>query len=379
LGRLAAIGKPGRVVAPSCDFLRTAGWRALRDERRADTAAASWTSAVRRHIYQEIWQDAADRNGAKVETLSGDFLRIRKGEMQTVVWHHTVMLDYGVSLALALDKAAIHRMLEEAAVPMPAYARFDGRDARAGLAFLNALEGASCVVKPVASTSGGEGVTCGVRSVDDFERARLWAQRSDSHLLVEQQAFGQEYRFLFLDGELLDVLRREPPTVVGDGRSTIAELIAAENGSRANSGGWAGTSIVRTDLDCLLQLGREGLNLRSVPGEGQAIPVKVAANQNSASGNFTVDPAEISPALIADAARAARASTLRFAGVEVITRNPGASLADAGGMVVEVNGTPGLHHHYLVADPARATPVAVPLLAALLDPSRSRGFAPRPH
>jgi len=41
---------------------------------------------------------------------------------------------------------------------------------------------------------------------------------------------------------------------------------------------------------------------------------------------------------------------------------------------VEVNGTPGLHYHYLVSQPERAVPIAIPLLDALLDPARTRGY-----
>jgi hypothetical protein len=34
--------------------------------------------------------------------------------------------------------------------------------------------------------------------------------------------------------------------------------------------------------------------------------------------------------------------------------------------VIEINGTPGLHHHYLVADPEAATRIAVPIVEAAL-------------
>jgi len=40
-------------------------------------------------------------------------------------------------------------------------------------------------------------------------------------------------------------------------------------------------------------------------------------------------------------------------------------------VIIEVNGTPGLHYHYQVADEASATPVAVPILRRLLEESRS--------
>jgi cyanophycin synthetase len=57
---------------------------------------------------------------------------------------------------------------------------------------------------------------------------------------------------------------------------------------------------------------------------------------------------------------------LRLAGVDLVAPSLDGSLAETGGVVLEVNCTPGLHHHYLVADPEGATRVAVPILERLL-------------
>src|SRR3954471_12599556 len=70
--------------------------------------------------------------------------------------------------------------------------------------------------------------------------------------------------------------------------------------------------------------------------------------------------------------RAALAVGLRLAGVDVITPDASQPLERAGGVVAEVNGTPGIHHHYHVADGANATPVAVPILELALQERESR-------
>jgi cyanophycin synthetase len=294
--------------------------------------------------------------------------------MQTLVWYHTVMLDFGVTLQLSLDKVAGHHLLSEAGIPTARFFEIDAFDPGQGAELLESNPDRSFVVKPARSTSGGEGVTCGVRTLDEFERARIWAWRWDTRLLVEEQGRGQEYRFLFLDGRLIDILRRDPPQVTGDGSSTVADLIRHENQRRADSGGQAGLTVLTIDLDCFLALRRAGLSLRSVPLAGQTVAVKSAANQSGASQNHTVRPEEVSVELIADAAAAARVMDLRFAGVDLMTPDPSRSLSATDGVVIEVNGTPGLHYHYLVSDPDGAIPVAVPLLEALLDSTRTRGF-----
>lgn len=73
---------------------------------------------------------------------------------------------------------------------------------------------------------------------------------------------------------------------------------------------------------------------------------------------------------------AARASRLRLAGVDLVTPDRTRPLGEMSGAVLEVNGTPGLHYHYQVADLDQATPVAVPILDALLSAADPRAQLP---
>jgi cyanophycin synthetase len=65
--------------------------------------------------------------------------------------------------------------------------------------------------------------------------------------------------------------------------------------------------------------------------------------------------------------RAVAATGLRLAGVDVVTPDVTAPLAQSGGVVLEVNGNPALHQHYQVADPESATRVCVPVLRRVFD------------
>jgi len=69
---------------------------------------------------------------------------------------------------------------------------------------------------------------------------------------------------------------------------------------------------------------------------------------------------------VSDARRSIEAVGLRLAGVDIITTDITTSLAASSGVLLEVNGGPGLHHHYLVADSSRATDVCTPILGRVL-------------
>jgi cyanophycin synthetase len=188
---------------------------------------------------------------------------------------------------------------------------------------------------------------------------------------VERQAPGDVLRVLLYDGEPLDVLRRRPPTVLGDGSSTVAALIAAENDRRFAAAAGERPWVLRADLDCLFALEHAGLSLRSVPPAGERVAVKTAVSQNGPADNESI-LGETSERLLAEAALAARAVGVRLAGVDVITRDPARSLSGAGGVILEVNARPGLHYHGEVREPERAVPVATLILDRLLDTAADR-------
>ena len=51
-------------------------------------------------------------------------------------------------------------------------------------------------------------------------------------VIVEQQLEGFVYRATVIGGRVVGVLRREPANIIGDGKSTIKQLIIEENKTR---------------------------------------------------------------------------------------------------------------------------------------------------
>lgn len=362
LARLGDRSRVGTRLGPSLDLLRVG--REFLGVRRDAAAVQQWSARVRRDTYRRIWDDAAARLGAVREDLGPDFTRISRGEVSTVTRYHEVMLDTAVHLMLALDKGVVHSLLTERGLPVSRFVIVDADDRSAGLDFVLGSE-KPCVVKPL-NASGGRGVTCGVDSGEAFLRAAVWARRWDPTLLVEEQALGQEIRFLFLDGLLIGILRRRPPALRGDGRSTVMQLIGAENRRRAGADGALGLSDLSIDLDTLLTLAGDNSSLHTVPDNGATVPVSTTANQSGADDTDRLARESVSAALIDEARDAVDAIGLRLGSVEVITPDPTRSLASARGVVLEVNGTPGLHYHYFVSNADEADHVAIPILATLL-------------
>jgi cyanophycin synthetase len=335
-------------------------WRRLRD----DAAYARLDQGGRNRVYRDVWLDAATEVGAELEDLGGGWFEIRASGARTRINQQRVPLDDGVTLRLADDRRLTQALVAGAGLPVPEQLVFDADDLSPALDFMERHTGL-CVVKPASGTGGGEATTAGVGTPTQLRRARIRAARLASQVVIERQVPGTVYRLLFLDGDLLDVVRRHPPRVEGNGECTIRELIVAENRRRLAAGGSIRIEQLNIDLDCLYALDGAGLTLRSIPRAGEVVAIKTATNQNRAEDNETVRDG-VAPELVADARQAADAIGVRLAGVDLITSDPGRSLRESGGVVIEVNGNPGLHHHYQVARREQATRVAIPILRLLL-------------
>jgi D-alanine-D-alanine ligase-like ATP-grasp enzyme len=87
------------------------------------------------------------------------------------------------------------------------------------------------IVKPNDS-SLAKGLTIDITDLAQLKQAITYAKKVSSSVLVQQQVKGEEVRFAVLDGKVKAALLRRTARVIGDGHSTVAELIKQENKER---------------------------------------------------------------------------------------------------------------------------------------------------
>ena len=217
------------------------------------------------------------------------------------------------------------------------------------------------MVKPAFGTGAGQGVTTHICSENELAWACARALKHDRRLLIERQIAGENYRLLFCRGDLLDVVRRDPPHLIGDGRSTVRKLIQNENRRRVES--WENAqSLLQIDQDAVQTLRHQGYRLKSVPGDGERFQVKTVINDNAAHENVSVTD-EMGISVIDSCRQAASLLGVQLAGVDIITPDPTVSLVESKGVILEVNTTPGLYIHKR----GKTCPVALSILKAMLD------------
>jgi cyanophycin synthetase len=352
------------VLRARVDLIRTVGIRRLARRRVHDRRFRALALDRSREVARSLWADAAHALGAEMRELGGGIYEFQLDDAIARVSAQSTPLADPVSIRVANDKALAVKILSRAGTPTADSIVVDGRDLHEAEEFLASLD-APCVVKPVVG-GGGHAVTGHVRTSEQLGAAVRLARTGGSRVLVERMVDGDHFRFLLLDGRLLDVLRRRRPQVKGDGQSNIEQLILSEYRRRLDDDPTVALKPFRFDLDCVYTLADQGLHLGDVLPQGLAATIKTATNFGQSNETETHN-GPVAEGLLAEIRTAAAAVGVRLAGVDVIAAGVDVPLADSGGVVLEVNPVPGLMHHYNVARPDDATAVGVPILKALLE------------
>ncbi len=216
-------------------------------------------------------------------------------------------------------------------------------------------------VKPVAGHKG-IGVTADVRDVEELRFAFDSAiasipENETKEVIIEKSISGVDFRLLCVNGRFVAATERRPASVVGNGKSTIAELIEGENQTRARKDTpTSPLGKIKCDEALEVYLKEQKLSLDSVIESGQIIYLRKVANLSA--GGLSVDATRIvHPDNIILAQDIAQHFQLTCLGIDVIARNINKSWKDGDFGILEINSAPGIFMHL---NPAVGESVDVP-------------------
>jgi len=336
----------------------------LRNKRRVLSYQAGLARrklrGVRTAFYQRLWMEAAASIGAEVQERPNGLLQISTAARATFVSHSDLMLDSELTLRVMANKALTYELMSKQDVRLPDHLAFGLSSMDQAAAFLERSP-EPIVIKPADGTGGGRGVTTGISTRQALVSAARHAAGFNTQLLAEEQLSGASYRLLYIDGEFLDAVRRDSPTVIGDGRSPISKLVKQENAARQSRDHITALSPLLIDQEARNTLASQGINTNHVPSKDITVRVKLAVNENASAQNHIVRDV-VNPEIIAAGARLVKVFGIKFAGLDVTADDIAAPVSDPRVIFNEINVNPGIHHHYLVANPEQSAQVAPKLL-----------------
>lgn len=233
------------------------------------------------------------------------------------------------------DKFTSKQIMKEAGLNVPKAILLDSDMDKEDIdSLVSPFYNKTLVVKP-RNTNYGTGITVFAKKATKTQilNAIEYAFKFDNNILIEEYVKGMEYRFLVVDGKCLSIAHRRIASVVGDGKSTIKELITEKNKEP-----WhflTGTP-VKMDEPVVEYLKLQNYTFDSVIPEGKRVFLRT--NSNCSTGGESVDMTPIMPNQFKKIAeKAAKAFNAKICGVDIIIND----LEKNEYAIIEINDNPG--------------------------------------
>jgi cyanophycin synthetase len=317
-----------------------------------------------------IWEAALEQQIPVWKLSDCSLLQLGLGKQQQRVWTAETGQTPLLAENIAQDKDWTRQLLETVGVPVPQGRVVVSRED----AWVAAQEiGLPVVVKPQFG-SQGNGVSINLHSeqqvLDAFDNANAF----NCSVVTESFKEGADYRILVIGEKMIAASLREPAQVVGDGVSTIAQLVAAVNRDPRRAESHAGVlSPIPLDPISLAVLASQELTPDSIPHQGAKVLIR--KNANLSTGGTAKDVTDlVHPQVATLAISAARQLGLDISGVDIITSDISKPLSETNGAVVEVNAGPGLRMH-LEPSEGQGRPVGKAIVSMLF-PKPAKALIP---
>ena len=246
-----------------------------------------------------------------------------------------------IGVEIACDKEETKDLLEQAEVPIP---KGDIIRTERGLKEAVDYVGFPLVIKPV-NGNHGRGITTNINSIDEALIGFKEAKEISRLVIVEKYITGEDHRLLVINNKLVAAAKRTPAHVIGDGKSTIQELVDEVNKDERRG---YGHEKVLTEIDInslTLEILKElNMTTESVPKKGEMVKLKSTANLST--GGTAEDITElIHPYNVFMAERISKIIGLDICGIDIMAEDLTKPLNKSGGAVLEVNAGPGFRMH----------------------------------
>ena len=251
-----------------------------------------------------------------------------------------------IGVDLACDKEETKLLLEQAEVPIP---KGDIIRTERGLEEAVEYVGFPLVIKPV-NGNHGRGITTDINSMEEAIIAFKEAKEISRLVIVEKFITGDDYRLLVINNKLVAAAKRTPAHVIGDGKSTIQELVDEVNKDERRGYGHEKVLTEISINSLTLELLKENnLSPESVVAKGEFVKLKSTANLST--GGTAEDVTDlIHPYNIFMAERISKIIGLDICGIDIMAHDLTKPISESGGAVLEVNAGPGFRMHLQPTD-----------------------------
>ncbi|MAP55606.1 cyanophycin synthetase [Altibacter sp.] len=334
----------------------------MRELREAERLGPSTGSIV---------EEAASRGIPWIRLNKYSLCQLGYGANQKRIQATVTSETSSIGVEIACDKEDTKYLLEQAEVEVP---RGDIISRESSLKEACNYVGYPLVIKPIDGNHG-RGITVDIRTYEEAVVAFHAAKEVSHRVIVEKFITGEDYRLLVINNVLVAAAKRTPAHVIGDGKSTVKELVDKVNEDPRRGYGHENVLTMITINDLTKTIIKDaGYTVDSVIPEGERLVLKDTANLST--GGTAEDVTDIvHPANVSMAERISKIIDLDICGIDIMTTDISKPLSDTGGAILEVNAGPGFRMHLA---PTTGLPrnVAAPVVDKLFPNAGDTGRIP---
>ncbi|MFC6640130.1 hypothetical protein [Sulfitobacter sediminilitoris] len=245
--------------------------------------------------------------------------------------------ETSVGVSLAHNKVDTNRLLRLSGLPVPDQARI--QTLNQAVHFAEDF-GYPVVLKP-ENESRGRGIYADIRDRKELERCFDRLAKDYSILLLEKHVPGDHYRINLMGDQLIKATLRRPPSIDGDGTSTVRQLVDELNSDPERHDPYSAKQIVVVDEDLHRCLRKQGLSLEDVPMVGRRVQLKSISNISRGGEQVHVEDA-VHPENYALCRTIARIMRLDVLGVDLLSPDLSQPWYSNNTTICEVNAQPQL-------------------------------------
>ena len=279
----------------------------------------------------------AFKRGVEFEILPKKRFRMTYGKKSYLVRAGKISNAYNTKLAAKVTKFkdVTNRLLRNGGFPAPENFVFSKDELeRAWNWAQNILP---VVLKPNDGIMGKD-VFVKIDNYLEFKECFNKITEHRDKVLVEEFVEGDEYRFTYVNGEIVGIANRVPANVIGDGKKTIKELVIEKNREREIRKNPIHKKLV-LDEESERVLKRQGYTCNSVPKKMERVYLR--NNSNVSTGGDAIDVTDMIDDSVKEQVRLALKSIpgLKVCGADVLIN--GDSF-----YIIEINSHPMLNMHH---------------------------------
>ncbi len=313
-----------------------------------------------------IVEEAIRRKIPYIRLNGSSLVQLGYGKNQKRIRATIASTTSSIAVEIACDKEETKTLLEAAEIPVPR-----GRIVYSEEGLKEAIDkiGYPVVTKPVDGNHG-KGATTNILNWEDAVTGLEAAKKYSRGVICEKFIVGLDFRLLVINYKFVAAALRTPAAVIGDGKSTIQQLIDEVNKDpRRGYGHEKVLTSIKVDDFTMDILNKKGYTLDTVIENAEELWLKPTANL-STGGTATDVTDYVHPDNIFMAERIARIIGLDICGIDIMAPDLSVPIKENGGAILEVNAAPGFRMH-LEPTVGLARNVADPVIDMLYPPGSS--------